>query len=70
MNKVPANENDLVAGEMAAEQAVSADGSNAIAQLTTASEDMEEQMTNVRSLIQQDPALVAQVVKNWTASDA
>ena len=31
---------------------------------------MEEQMNNVRSLVQQDPALVAQVVKNWTASDA
>ena len=70
MNKVPANENDVAAGEMSADQAVSADGSNAIAQLTTASEDMEEQMTNVRSLIQQDPALVAQVVKNWTAGDA
>ena len=41
-----------------------------IAQITTGSADMEEQMTNVRSLVQQDPALVAQVVKNWTASDA
>jgi len=31
---------------------------------------MEEQVNNVRSLVQQDPALVAQVVKNWSASEA
>ena len=31
---------------------------------------MEANLSNVRSLVQQDPALVAQVVKNWTASDA
>ncbi|MBL1320570.1 MAG: flagellar M-ring protein FliF [Methylophaga sp.] len=39
-----------------------------IAKITTGSEEMEAQLTNVRSLVQQDPALVAQVVKNWTAA--
>ncbi len=38
--------------------------------LTTGAENLEDQLNNVRSLVQQDPALVAQVVKNWTASDA
>lgn len=37
--------------------------------LTTGAENLEDQLNNVRSLVQQDPALVAQVVKNWTASD-
>ncbi len=41
-----------------------------IAKLTTGSERMEQNLTNIRSLVQQDPALVAQVVKNWAASDA
>lgn len=40
-----------------------------IAKLTTGSERMEGQLNNVRSLVQQDPALVAQVVKNWAASE-
>ncbi|MFW5427167.1 MAG: flagellar basal-body MS-ring/collar protein FliF [Methylophagaceae bacterium] len=39
-----------------------------IAKIATGSEEMEAQITNVRSLVQQDPALVAQVVKNWTAA--
>jgi flagellar M-ring protein FliF len=69
MNKVPVNENGA-AGGMTAAQAATASGGDNIAQITTGSADMEEQMTNVRSLVQQDPALVAQVVKNWTASDA
>lgn len=41
-----------------------------IAKLTTGSERIEQNLTNIRSLVQQDPALVAQVVKNWAASDA
>lgn len=37
--------------------------------ITTGSENVEGQLNNVRSLVQQDPALVAQVVKNWTMSE-
>jgi flagellar M-ring protein FliF len=40
------------------------------ARITTGSEDVEGQLSNVRSLVQQDPALVAQVVKNWTMSES
>ncbi len=77
MNKIPvtdaAGNGGAGAGEQAAAIAAgSAAGVSAdeIAQITTGSADMEEKMSNVRSLVQQDPALVAQVVKNWTASDA
>ena len=35
--------------------------------LTMATEKVESQLDNIRSLVQQDPALVAQVIKNWTA---
>ncbi|AFJ03481.1 Flagellar M-ring protein FliF [Methylophaga frappieri] len=45
-------------------------GDEEIAKLAGGSEKVEAQLDNVRSLVQQDPALVAQVVKNWTASDA
>ncbi|MDQ7072484.1 MAG: hypothetical protein Q9N32_01510 [Gammaproteobacteria bacterium] len=45
-----------------------AETSDDIAQIATGSGEMEAQMANVRSLVQQDPALVAQVVKNWTAA--
>lgn len=38
--------------------------------IITGAEDVESQLNNVRSLVQQDPALVAQVVKNWTASES
>jgi flagellar M-ring protein FliF len=38
--------------------------------IVTGAEDVEAQLNNVRSLVQQDPALVAQVVKNWTASES
>ncbi len=38
--------------------------------IVTGAEDMEGLLSNVRSLVQQDPALVAQVVKNWTASES
>ncbi len=38
--------------------------------IVTGAEGMEGQLNNVRSLVQQDPALVAQVVKNWTMSES
>jgi len=38
--------------------------------IVTGAEDVEGQLNNVRSLVQQDPALVAQVVKNWTMGDS
>lgn len=38
--------------------------------IITGAEDVEGQLNNVRSLVQQDPALVAQVVKNWTMSES
>ncbi len=41
-----------------------------IERITTGADDVEGQLNNVRSLVQQDPALVAQVVKNWTGSEA
>jgi flagellar M-ring protein FliF len=40
-----------------------------LAKLATGSEKVEDRLTNVRSLVQQDPALVASVMKSWTASD-
>ncbi len=52
------------------QRAASGSAGDDIAKITTGSADMEEQLNNVRSLVQQDPALVAQVVKNWSASDA
>lgn len=74
MAKVPANSGNQGAGGMTPQQAISNNStgvsSEDIAKLTRGSEQMEEQMTNVRSMVQQDPALVAQVVKNWTASEA
>jgi flagellar M-ring protein FliF len=74
MTKVPANELAQQQAEAAAlQQAASAQASissDEIAKLATGSEQVEEKLTNVRSLVQQDPALVAQVVKNWTASEA
>lgn len=74
MSKVPAQARDESPAEgMSPQQALSNDSgvsSEEIAKLTKGSDQMEEQLTNVRSLVQQDPALVAQVVKNWTAGDA
>lgn len=59
------------ADEDAAQKALAGgEGGQDIAKLTTGSQKMEENLSNVRSLVQQDPQLVAQVVKNWTASDA
>lgn len=73
LNKAPAsaaNQRGAVPA-ITPEQAVASSGVSGedIAKLTKGSEQMEEQVANVRSLVQQDPALVAQVVKNWTASD-
>ncbi|HET8808612.1 MAG TPA: flagellar basal-body MS-ring/collar protein FliF [Methylophaga sp.] len=74
LNKAPAGLANQTGSEEEAEkarQAIAASASNEdIAKLTSGSDRMEAHMNNVRSLVQQDPALVAQVVKNWTASDA
>lgn len=74
LNKAPAGLPNQASSDEAAEQARQAIAASAnnedIAKLTAGSDRMEAHMNNVRSLVQQDPALVAQVVKNWTASDA
>jgi len=74
MNKVPVTEAGQTGADgMTPQQALAAGGgasTDDITKITTGSETMEAQMDNVRSLVQQDPALVAQVVKNWTASEA
>jgi len=73
LNKIPVTEAGQMGagGEgMAAQQAGTSESGGGTGKITTGSETMEEQMNNVRSLVQQDPALVAQVVKNWTASEA
>ncbi|MAK67436.1 MULTISPECIES: flagellar basal-body MS-ring/collar protein FliF [unclassified Methylophaga] len=76
LNKSPdkqlANQTGENAEGMSAEQVLAASSKNGedIAKLTTGSERVEQHLTNIRSLVQQDPALVAQVVKNWAASDA
>lgn len=72
MSKVPAQASQSgPADGMNPQQVLANNGgvsSEEIAKLAKGSDQMEEQLTNVRSLVQQDPALVAQVVKNWTAS--
>lgn len=74
MTKVPANAgNQGTAAGATPQQAMTNNAGvsgEEIAKLAKGSDQMEEQMTNVRSLVQQDPALVAQVVKNWTAGEA
>jgi len=74
MSRVPAQAQAAASADgMTPQQALSSGGgvsSEEIAKLAKGSNQMEEQLTNVRSLVQQDPALVAQVVKNWTAGDA
>jgi len=76
LNKVPAGTNQAggnagTAG-MTPEQALAigsqAPGAKNIEQITTGSQNVEATVDNVRSLVQQDPALVAQVMKNWTES--
>lgn len=72
LNKAAATEaiTDQSTSDAQPRQAMNAGaGPEDIAKLTTGSEQMEGQLNNVRSLVQQDPALVAQVVKNWAASE-
>jgi flagellar M-ring protein FliF len=74
LNKIPVTDKQNSEGNAqsltAAQVAAKPTDRDEIAKITTGSADMEEQLNNVRSLVQQDPALVAQVVKNWSASDA
>ncbi len=74
LNKIPVTDKQNSDGNAqsltAAQAAAKPTDRDEIAKITTGSADMEEQLNNVRSLVQQDPALVAQVVKNWSASDA
>jgi len=74
LNKIPVTDKQNSDGNAqsltAAQVAAKPTDRDEIAKITTGSADMEEQLNNVRSLVQQDPALVAQVVKNWSASDA
>lgn len=73
MSKVPEAEKAQADEQpMTTEDAFKKAGMNndEMAKLTHGNGPLEEQLTNVRSLIQQDPALVAQVMKNWTASEA
>ncbi len=68
LNTVPVVENNQAEMQAAQSQMAAATANDDIAKIATGSEEMEAQLTNVRSLVQQDPALVAQVVKNWTAA--
>lgn len=72
LNTVPASLAGSSTEGMTKEQvsALGAGAADEMEKITTGSEDLEGQLTNVRSLVQQDPALVAQVVKNWTASES
>lgn len=67
LNNDDANPENMSADEVLA---IGSKGGEDIAKLATGSERIEQNLTNIRSLVQQDPALVAQVVKNWAASDA
>ena len=69
LNKVPAAQAAALAPEQEAGAGTGRKKSAEVEALTTGAENLEDQQNNVRSLVQQDPALVAQVVKNWTASD-
>ena len=70
LNTVPATLANQAGSGMTPEQALAmgatTSGADDIEKITTGSDDVEGQINNVRSLVQQDPALVAQVVKNWT----
>ncbi len=68
LNTVPVVANNQSNGQASQAQMAAAATHDDLAKITTGSDEMESQMTNVRSLVQQDPALVAQVVKNWTAA--
>lgn len=68
LNTVPVVDNNQSEMQASQAQMAAAATNDDIAKIATGSEEMEAQLTNVRSLVQQDPALVAQVVKNWTAA--
>ncbi len=73
LNKVPAGSsqaggNTGMTPEQALAMGAGAPAAKNIEQITTGSKNVEATVDNVRSLVQQDPALVAQVMKNWTES--
>ena len=68
LNTIPVTDNNQDGMQASQAQIAAAATDDEITKITTGSEEMEAQMANVRSLVQQDPALVAQVVKNWTAA--
>ena len=72
LNKVPVLPESRQMAAVAAGGAgvATADGVADIEKITTGADDVEGQLNNVRSLVQQDPELVSQVVKNWAASEA
>jgi flagellar M-ring protein FliF len=74
MNKVPVKDKESGSeeGGMTPEQVAAMAGAEgqSIEQIAMGSPEMDQQLDNVKSLVQQDPALVAQVVKNWTESGA
>ncbi len=73
LNKVPVNEGqnspEAAAATAAASGETGVQSADEIAKLTTGNEGLEQELDNVRALVQQDPALVAQVVKNWTQDE-
>ena len=76
LNKVPASEDPnspeaaaLAAAGQAGDGEAGVQSADEIAKLTTGNEGLEQELDNVRALVQQDPALVAQVVKNWTQDE-
>ena len=70
LNTVPAiPEGEQEKGGDGAETAESAGEKAELERIATGADDVEGQLDNIRSLVQQDPALVAQVVKNWTGSE-
>ncbi len=72
LNKVPvlSEGNQMSATATGGGGMAAADITADIEKITTGADDVEGQLNNVRSLVQQDPELVAQVVKNWAASEA
>ena len=72
LNKVSATSAQaMAAAGVPAEQAAAGISNKGpeVEPLTTGAGNLESQLDDVRSLVQQDPALVAQVVKNWAASE-
>ena len=62
LNTVPKTTNNAPT----AEQLLAMQNADEIQRITTGSEGLEDQLETVRNLVKTDPALVAQVVKNWT----